>query len=102
MDALAGQAGSGVARDYWEAMTEGERSEAIGAYAITSYIDSLEAQTAAEISEVERLKNLITEANNKLEKCDRDDKHEIGVLNRELNSLRRSLSKALRARRADE
>eukprot|EP00965_Chrysotila_dentata_P051604 1712594-Pleurochrysis_carterae.AAC.1 len=102
MDALADQAGSGVARDYWEAMTEGERSEAIEAYAITSYIDGLEAQTAAETSEVERLKGLITDANNKLKKCDQDDKHAIGVVNRELNSLRRSLSKALRVRHEDE
>ena len=97
MDALAAQEGSGVARDYWEAMNPGERSEAIEAYAISSHIDSLEAQAAAEISEVERLKRLITAADNELAQCDADDKHKIGVLNRSLNSLRRSLEKALLA-----
>eukprot|EP00965_Chrysotila_dentata_P055844 1852055-Pleurochrysis_carterae.AAC.1 len=66
MDALAAQEGSGVARAYWEAMTPGERSEAIEAYAISSHIDSLEAQAAAEISEVERLKRLITAADDEL------------------------------------
>eukprot|EP00965_Chrysotila_dentata_P132556 4383021-Pleurochrysis_carterae.AAC.1 len=72
-------------------MTPGERSEAIEAYAISSHIDNLEAQAAAEISEVERLKRLITAADNELAQCDKDDKHKMGVLNRDLNSLRRSL-----------
>eukprot|EP00965_Chrysotila_dentata_P189426 6173312-Pleurochrysis_carterae.AAC.1 len=58
-------------------MTPGERSEAFEAYAITKHIDSLEAQAAAEISEAERLKRLITDADNKLAEFDPDDKQKM-------------------------
>eukprot|EP00965_Chrysotila_dentata_P237118 6201695-Pleurochrysis_carterae.AAC.1 len=50
MDALAGQNGSGIAKDYWETMTPRERCEVAEVYAAASHIDGMEAAGAVEMS----------------------------------------------------